>query len=391
MKIVIVGYGPGGAAAAIAARAFDRNAEIEILTREQIDSHRKPGAAMALEFPDTDELTIADWSVKALAEKRITVKPGTNVLSGNLSNRTLSIQDAKGKESNISFDKLILATGGTPSVPEMPGTDLKGVYTIQDMADATRVGLEIDKIRSVVVIGAGFSGLETAHRLYKLGKEVHIIIRSRIMRRLLEEPMSKEVLDRLPNKVHVHLGSAPEAILGEDKVRAVKVAGEEIPADVVLFMTGVKPKAKLGEALGLKIGPLGGIVVNEHMETSVSGVYAVGDCVEMIDPIAKKPILMPVGSTAARAGRQAGVAAVGGKKVYDDTAFRLQYDHIFNTDIVCVGHSTNTAQGFGIQTKVEYFEDPFEFTKIALVTDMNDRLIGGHVSSPPDVLWEWRS
>jgi NADPH-dependent 2,4-dienoyl-CoA reductase/sulfur reductase-like enzyme len=131
--------------------------------------------------------------------------------------------------------------------------------------------------------------------------------------------------------------------------------------------------------MGIKIGPLGGISVNNKMETSIDGVYAVGDCVEMFDSLTNKPLLLPVGSVAARAGRQAGVAAVGGKKIYSDVALRLQYDRIFGTDIVCIGHSSTTASDVGIEYNDHYIEDPAECLKIALITDTSDCLIGGQV------------
>jgi hypothetical protein len=85
---------------------------------------------------------------------------------------------------------------------------------------------------------------------------------------------------------------------------------------------------------------------------------------------------------AARAGRQAGVIVAGGSKLYDDTLRRLQYDRIFDTDIVVVGHSTTTATNMGLKTGVQYIEDPTEFVKVALVTSSDGRLIGGQVISP---------
>ncbi len=381
MKLVIVGYGPGGVAAATAARAFDRDAEILLITDETIQAHRKPGSSLALEFPDSEKLFIADWSYDALRKKRIEVSPGVRVISADTGKRSLQAVDSEDKSSTISYDKLILATGGVPAVPEMPGVDLPGVHTIQTMVDASRIGETLRDAETVIIVGAGFSGLETADRLREMGKDVHLIVRSRLMRRLLEEPMSDELESRIPPGVILHKGSSPERVIGTDRVKGLIVGGKEMPADAVLFMTGVSPNTELAKTLGLKIGSLGGIVVNPTMETSADGVYAVGDCVELTDRLAGKPMLLPVGSAAARAGRQAGVTAVGGKKVYSDTALKLQYDRIFNTDIVCIGHSSTTASGAGVETKIHYLYDPAEFAKIALVTTKDGRLIGGQVLS----------
>jgi NAD(P)H-nitrite reductase large subunit len=381
MKIVVVGYGPGGAAAALSARMFSPDAEIVIITEETIESHRKPGASLALEFPDTEDLSIKDWSVAALAKKRIDVFTGTTVTDGDSSTQTLHIKNDF-ESSSLTYDRLILATGGIPNIPDIPGVELRGVYTIQTIADTTKIGKQLSNIERFVIVGAGFSGLEVAERLLSLGKDVHMVVRSRLMRRQLEEPMSTELQSRLSKDLTIHMGKSPNGIVGTDNVTGLKIENTEVETDAVLFMTGVRPNTTLARILGLQIGSLGGIAVDEKMHTSVEGIYAVGDCVEMHDTYTGKSLLLPVGSVAARAGRQAGVAAAGGRKVYSDTAIRLQYDRIFGNDVICVGHSSTTAANLGVKTTIEYVEDPSEFSKTALVLDSKGQLIGGQVISP---------
>ncbi|KXH76945.1 MAG: hypothetical protein AM326_06130, partial [Candidatus Thorarchaeota archaeon SMTZ-45] len=341
MKIIIVGYGPGGAAAAIAARMFNSKAEIKIITEETIESHKKPGASMALEFPNTQNLKIEDWSFEALSKKRIGILSGTVVTGGNSKTKEIYITQPTGDET-LEYDKLILATGGIPAVPDIPGIHLPGVFTIQTMADTSEIGNQLTRMKSIIVVGAGFSGLETAERLLSTGKDVHLIIRSRLMRKQLEEPMSSELQSRLPKRLNVYYGKSPSSVIGEKHVEGVILGDDAIRADAILFMTGVRPNTELAEKLGIKIGQLGGVVVDETMKTSLDDIYAVGDCVEMKDTLTGKPLLLPVGSIAARAGRQAGVMSAGGTKLYDDTNLRLQYDRIFETDIVVIGHSTTT-------------------------------------------------
>lgn len=378
MKIVIVGYGPGGAAAAIAARMFNSEAEIKIVTDETIEAHRKPGASLALEHPNTSDLAINDWSWSELSKKRIEVLSGTSVTQGDSKSNSLQITNKKGT-STLNYDKLILATGGIPNVPNIPGIDLNGVFTIQTMADTSAIGKQLVGMNKIVIVGAGFSGLETAERLVSLGKETHMIVRSRLMRRQLEEPMSIELLSRFPDSLIIHHGVSPSSVTGSNKVEKLVLGKNEIDVDAVFFMTGVRPNVELARQLDVKLGDLGGIVINEQMKTSEDNIYAVGDCVEVIDSYTNKPLLLPVGSVAARAGRQAGVAAVGGRKIYDDTSKRLQYDRIFGTDIVCIGHSSITAENMGVKTTVQYVDDPAEFAKVALVSDSKGQLIGGQV------------
>jgi NADPH-dependent 2,4-dienoyl-CoA reductase/sulfur reductase-like enzyme len=193
--------------------------------------------------------------------------------------------------------------------------------------------------------------------------------------------MSEELLSRLPKSLVVHKGVSPEAVKGSGKVSGISLNGTNLEADAVLFMTGVKPNTHLAGVMGLEIGDLGGIKIDKTMLTSNPDIYAVGDCVEMFNSLSGKPALMPIGSVAARAGRQAGVAAIGGRKVYDDTSLLFQYDRIFGTDIVVVGNSSVTADQDGIKTKTHYIEDPAEFSKVALVTNESGQIIGGQVLS----------
>ncbi|UCE11565.1 MAG: FAD-dependent oxidoreductase [Candidatus Thorarchaeota archaeon] len=379
MKIVVVGYGPGGANAAFMARIFDPNVEVTIITQEEVEAHRKPGASMALEFPESSDLLIGDWSYAKLKERGVNILPGVKVLSGDVSTKVLEIEDSRGKKSKIEYDKLILATGGIPSVPDLPGTDLEGVFTISDMIDAKKIGEKLSGLNKIIIVGAGFSGLETAERLMTLGKEVHIIIRSRLMRRLLEEPMSLELQSRIPKDIILHIGRSPTAVLGDERVTGIALDGDEIEADAVLFMTGVRPNKKLAKSLGLEIGSRGGVKVNSVMQTSNKDIYAVGDCVELIDSMTGKPSLLPIGSAAARAGMQAGVIAVGRNRQYENIGLRLQYDRIFNTDIICVGQSSTTAADADIETEIHYSEDPAEYLKVALLTTKDGTLIGGQV------------
>ncbi|TXT55124.1 MAG: Coenzyme A disulfide reductase [Candidatus Thorarchaeota archaeon] len=381
MRVVLIGYGPSSVAAAIALRAFDSDAYTTILTREDRPAHRRPGVALALGSPETNELDIADASFESLEEKGIQIITKATVISGDPKSNTLTYLDSSGQKSEIEYDYLVIGTGGTPTIPMIPGNDLKGVHTIQTIEDTITVGKELEDITDVVIIGAGFSGLEMAEKFHKLGKHTHMVVRSRLMRRQLEESMSNELLHRIPRGLHVHCGVSPKAILGEDCVKAVQVDGDEIPADLVLFMTGVRPNVTLAKNLGVKIGSLGGIVVDEQMRTSIDNIFAVGDCIEMLDNLTGKPILMPIGSTAARSGRQAGIAIAGSKKIYSDVALRLQYDRLFNTDVVCVGHSSVTAENLGLKTNVLLHQDSHEHTHVALVTDGDGYLIGGQVIS----------
>ncbi|MHA1652544.1 MAG: NAD(P)/FAD-dependent oxidoreductase [Candidatus Thorarchaeota archaeon] len=381
MRLVVIGYGPGGVSAALTAKKFAPDTDVIILTRDKLPAHRKPGVTLAFQSPNLQNLGIPDWSPEALKKRGVTVRQGVEVIGGDPNARELTVRTEKGTTEKVGYDKLVIATGGTPAVPAIEGTDLDGVFTIGDISDALRVGERLEEISSVAVVGAGFSGLEAAERLLSMGKEVHLVVRSRLLRRLLESELSAELLQRFPSSLMVHTGVSPERVLGSDTVDGLSLGAQTIKVQAVLFMTGVKPNTQLASLMGLRIGPLGGISVNERMETSAIDVYAVGDCVEMPDFLTGKPVLMPVGSVAARAGRQAGLLAAGGSKMYSDVSLRFQYDRIFGTEIVCMGESTTLAQSLGVRAHVTFTEDPAEFTRTAIVTDESGRVIGGQVLS----------
>ncbi|RLI49308.1 MAG: hypothetical protein DRO73_06750 [Candidatus Thorarchaeota archaeon] len=381
MRLVVIGYGPGGVSAALTAKKFAPDTDVIILTRDKLPARRKPGVTLAFQSPNLRNLGIPDWSPEALKKRGVTVRQGVEVIGGDPNAKELTVRTEKGTTEKVGYDKLIVATGGTPVVPAIEGTDLDGVFTIGDISDALRVGERLEEIASVAVVGAGFSGLEAAERLLSMGKEVHLVVRSRLLRRLLESELSAELLQRFPSSLMVHTGVSPERVLGSDTVDGLSLGAQTIKVQAVLFMTGVKPNTQLASLMGLRIGPLGGISVNERMETSAIDVYAVGDCVEMPDFLTGKPVLMPVGSVAARAGRQAGLLAAGGSKMYSDVSLRFQYDRIFGTEIVCMGESTTLAQSLGVRAHVTFTEDPAESTRTAIVTDESGRVIGGQVLS----------
>ncbi len=379
MKIVVVGYGPGGAAAAFTAKTFDKSAEVAVLTDETHDAHRRPGVAMALESPWPKELTVPQWSLQTLAGAGIKVKTGVTVVGGSVEDNRLDCRAPNGSTFVEEYDRLILALGGVPALPPIPGVDLDGVFTIRDIRDASRAGEYLAHVSTVAVIGAGYIGLEMAERLKRMGKTVHLVVRSRLMRRLLEVPLSEDLAARVAPRVHLHLGRSPEAIVGEEQARCVVVGGDDLDVDAVLCVTGLRPNTALAKELGLELGPAGGVLVDEQMRTSVENVFAVGDCAEIPDALTGKPVLLPVASAAARGGRQAAVAALGRRKRFRDVSLRLQYDRVFETDVLCVGYSSTVAASLGVETDVEVIEDTAEMTKVALVTTKEGRLVGGQV------------
>jgi NADPH-dependent 2,4-dienoyl-CoA reductase/sulfur reductase-like enzyme/rhodanese-related sulfurtransferase len=215
-----------------------------------------------------------------------------------------------GKEDKIPYDKLVLATGSRPNVLPIPGTDLPGVFVISDMhqAIAIKERLARGEAGKAVVIGGGAIGIEMAEAFTDLwGVETTLIeFMDQLLPNLLDRPFAGMLAQHLREKgVAVHTGEGAERIEADDQGRACRVvtARRSLDADLVVMAAGVRPRDELARDAGLLVGPRGGIVVNNRLQTSDPDIYAAGDCVEVTHLVSGKKCYAPLGSVANRQGR----------------------------------------------------------------------------------------
>ena len=181
-----------------------------------------------------------------------------------------------------NYDKVVIATGSKPFIPPtIKGTRKKGVFTYRTADDVFKI-LDFARVSErAVVIGGGLLGLEVAKALRDIGLEVFLV---HLFDILMEQQLDKTASDLLKKDlesmgIKVLLRRNTEEILGDRKAKGVRFSdGEELPADIVVLATGIRPNTEVGEKSGLLVRK--GIVVNDYMETSAGDVYAVGECVE---------------------------------------------------------------------------------------------------------------
>lgn len=217
---------------------------------------------------------------------------------------------ATGEE--IHYDKLILGTGSTPSVPEwIKGAKLNNVFTIRkskEYLDELQKKLE-DK-KNIVVVGGGFIGVETADELNKLNKNVSLIERlPHILSLAFDPELAVEAESLLIERgVKVIAGKSIKEIIGKDKVEGVLLEdGEIINADAVILSMGYKPNTELAKQCHIELNEIGFIAVDEYMRTSVKDVFAVGDCAEKKCYFTRKNVGTMLASTACAEARVAGM------------------------------------------------------------------------------------
>lgn len=312
-KIVIIGANAAGVDAASAARKTDRKAEITLITREKLGVYSRCGLPFVIggHIPSFEDLIVYPPSYYRMM--KLNLKLETEAKEIDTTKRVVEVEGKEGAES-IEFDTLILATGARAFVPPIKGVDKEGVFSLRTIDDGKAIVKAMEKAKSAVVIGAGFIGLETAVALVERGIKTTVVeLLPYIMPTLFDKDMADRAMRLLEEKgLKFIVGKGVDEILGGDKVSSVSVGGEEIPADLVVVATGVRPNVELAKNAGITIGESRGIKVDKRMQTSCEGIYAAGDCAESICRVTHRPMLIQLGTNAVRQAKVAGINAAGG-------------------------------------------------------------------------------
>jgi NADPH-dependent 2,4-dienoyl-CoA reductase/sulfur reductase-like enzyme len=253
----------------------------------------------------------------------------------------------------LKYDKLILTTGGAPAI-EIPGADLKNVFTCNDLAGTLRLHRYISehKPRRAVIVGSGYIGLEVAEAFVARGLEVTILERSADVLEGAEPEIAAAVEETLAYRgVRLIRSAAVTSITGDTQSNAVAVqygVGGSSPADVVLLATGILPRAELARNAGIPLGATGAIAVDDRLQTQVSGIYAAGDCAETTHLVTGKPTYFPLGTTANKQGRVAGENAAGGNARFAGIVGTM-VTKVFDLGVARTGLSLKQARAAGFQ------------------------------------------
>jgi 3-phenylpropionate/trans-cinnamate dioxygenase ferredoxin reductase subunit len=222
----------------------------------------------------------------------------------------------------IAYDRLLLATGATPRRLPVPGAELPGVLYLRSADDADTLRQAIGPDAQVVVIGAGWIGAEVAASARQLGAAVAMVELAAVpLERVLGAEVGAIYRDlHASHGVDLHFGVGVEAIVGSKTVEAVRLSdGTELPASAVVVGVGVAPRVELAHAAGLAVED--GVVVDEHLETSVPGIFAAGDVANAFHPRYGTRIRLEHWSAALNQGPAAARAMLGQRVVYDRTPY----------------------------------------------------------------------
>jgi CoA-dependent NAD(P)H sulfur oxidoreductase len=228
----------------------------------------------------------------------------------------------RGEERELGYTALVLTTGAAAVCPPLPGRELAGVFVVRHLRDARRLLTYLDTERpsAAVVVGAGYIGLEMAEAFRERGLRVTLVeATDRVMGALGGRARDEVVGELRAQGIEVVLGERVVAFEGAGGGRVSRVVpegGRAFEAGVVSIGVGVRPEATLAAEAGLETGESGALVVDERQRTSAPGVYAAGDCAEVLHLVSGRKVWHPLGQPAVRQGWIAGANAAGAEERY---------------------------------------------------------------------------
>lgn len=307
IRLVIIGGVAAGASVAARARRLSESAQITLIERGPDVSFANCGLPYHIggEIPDRAALAVqTPQSLKAMLD--IDVRTGTEAVAIDRSGKRVQLRTlATGEETWLPYDKLVLAPGASPLRPPLPGIDHPRVHTLRSLQDMDRLKAASADARRVVVIGAGFIGLEMVEQFIHLKKEVALVELLDQLLPPLDKPMTLLMEDELKRHgVELHLGDAIAGFAPACGALACQLkSGRSLPADLVVLAIGVRPETALAKAAGLALGPRGHIRTDAFLRTDDPDIYAAGDAAEIRDFVTDEPTAVPLGGPANRQGR----------------------------------------------------------------------------------------
>lgn len=395
MKYIIVGAVAGGASTAARLRRLDEHAEIIIFEKGEYISYANCGLPYYIGdvIKDRNKLfvqTAASFNQRFNIDVRIT----TEVTAIDPAKKTVTaLKQATGEVYEETYDKLILSPGAEPLRPPLPGINLEGIFTLRNVNDTDYIKnyIQQKQVKKVLVIGAGFIGLEMAENFHDLGLGVTLIEMGNQILAPIDFPVAAMVQQHIRSKgVNLRLSTAVTGFTKNGESLEVSLNnGETLIADMVLLSIGVRPDTRLAVAAGLKIGNARGIWVNDYLQTSDPDIYAVGDAIEFENPITGQSLITYLAGPANKQGRICANNVVLGNVHKYKGAINTAIVKVFDMTVATAGTATKHLKAANINHIVStthsgshaaYYPDAKQMTiQIAFSPD-DGRLLSAQVA-----------
>ena len=372
MRYVIIGNSAAAVGAIEAIRQYDQDNPITVVADEPHHVYSRPLISYLLGGL-IDEAHMSYRPSDFYERHRVQTMLGVEVTRVNTQDGTISLAGG----GSVPYDRLLIATGGKPFVPPLPGTNLNGVFTFTKWDEARRIARYIEDVgvRSALVVGAGLIGLKTIEALLPRGIHITVIeLADRILSTIFDRTGSKlaeQILRR--EHVDVRTGTTVEEIIGRGgRVdHAVLRDGERINCDLVVFAIGVRPNTSLiPQEAGIRVER--GICVDDRMRTTAPNVFAAGDCVEAYDMLLDACRPIPIWPNAYRQGHVAGINMAGAEKSSRDS-FAMNSIEVCDVPSISVGLVEPPGDAAEYEVLERYDRQALAYRKLVL---HHNRLVG---------------
>jgi NADPH-dependent 2,4-dienoyl-CoA reductase/sulfur reductase-like enzyme len=392
-KLVVIGGDAAGMSAAARASRSAEPPEIVVFERGEYTSYAACGLPYHVSGLIPDPNSLVARTPEEHRANGIDVRMSQEVTSIDTAGRSVTVRSvADGRTYQESYDELLIATGASPIVPNIPNVNAKGVTTINTIPDAVALDTLISEraLETAVVIGGGYIGLEMAEALVSRGLKVTLIEMLDQPMATLDPDMSARVADALRELgVSVRLGVAASGfeVDGDGWVRTVTTSAGEIPAELVVLGIGFSPNVNLAVEAGVPLGPSDAIAVNARMATRTPHVWAAGDCVESLHRVSGAPVWVALGTHANKQGRTAGTNLSGTPARFEGV-IGTAITRVGNVEIARTGLCSREAQAAGFAavahtieagTRAHYYPGSQKLAVRVVAERGSGRLLGAQI------------
>ena len=391
MKFLVIGGDAAGMSAASRAKRNNPDLNIVVLEKTIDVSYSACGMPYNIADPDREIDDLVVRHARVFREKQ-----GLNLLTGHCVesidpvNRTVVGTSGHKETFQFDYDKLLIATGGSPIIPDLPGFDLTGVMALKSLNDGRRIKafIKSNNVKKAVVIGMGYIGLEMCEALRARSIEVEMVKPGPVFLPWMEEEMSNVVREEVEsNNVKLHPGRLIQKIQTNGQHLKVICSDLTLEADMVLVAMGIKPNSELAAQAGIDLGIKNSIAVDRKLKTSDENIYAAGDCADAYHVVTDKKTWVPLALRANRAG-WAVADNICGKKVELSGIAGTAVFKVFDLEIARTGLTMEEAikSGFDpakviIKTRSRAHAHPgASFIRVQMIGDKKTgRLLGAQM------------
>lgn len=399
MRVVIIGAVAAGMSAAAKLKRSKPEYDVVVYEKTDVVSFGACGLPYFVGGFFDDPKNMIARAPEKFRESGIDLNIFNEVISVDTENKKLKVKNVNTGETFIdSYDKLMIATGASSIIPPIKNVKLENVSTLKSLDDGVKVKelMNKDEIKKVAIIGAGFIGLEAVEAAKKLGKEVVVF---QLEDRILPQVFDKEITDILESEIRKHevdlrLEEIVSELVGETKVEKVVTNKGEYEADLVIIATGVRPNTAFLKDTRMDMLPNGAIIIDEFGRTSISDIYAAGDCATIQNIVTGQDSYVPLATGANKLGRIVGENLAGANNSFQGS-LGSSCIKIMDMEAAATGLTETQASKLGIEVKAKFISD-FNQTNyypgrdkmyVKLVYDASTKVIlGGQVAGFKDAV-----